>query len=923
MTSNGGEFLLDRSPSVKQESFDASAGLRDQQTSISAPSSVDIQQMRMQNIYQRSGTQRQLYDQQRVEFARLQQQHTDLIGIDPAVGPPDILQYQARAAKLTNVPQEADLPPAKRPKLDVKEDSPPLPTVTSPGGEPKVHKLFTILPEFIDKNGSIIGSKIKKFLSAMKIFVASTAKDKFLHPILNTQTPKTLERFVELDGMDTIQSWLMELSLSPTDATDIFKVILHLPIHEMKSGKAAHMISVIQLLQKTMHDRPDVVSTSHLAEAKLKKQQEEEEKKEREASEKAEKEKVEREKEEKERLERKKEKAEKKAKLGEAGTSEKKKENKRKAAAAAAIPPPSSFEEVLTGEVKTQSIGTPTRKMNDPLAGKRHKLQLLTTTTSEESNTGKKKVAAVVSKKPISADEIKKARRNMPDAKTDSKPSPPAPQDKPPLLIGEKKTVVDENKTSPPTSPTILNRPRTNSMKKVVQPLDDVDVWSVGGPKLQADQVEQNPLDYQDSEAPGMSKRTGRMKKRVSWPVDDNMCQIKLFSKDKEEVPNAAEIEKDLGDFSKEERKHMHVSEEGRHRDSTTIIPYYKPIRTDINPSLIFQRGRDSQQIAVQRAREEKELSPSYWIFSGTIPNDPEDITNEEPDYDDSRTNIIPHGEGNQGQPPIYNPPPVQNFGPVNVPMIPQNLPMVNPVAALPNDQLFGLLSVLNNTGLIPNTNAIPPAQDLNFLGNIIPSVTNQNNMLPNAGYPGPNYNPPNMNPPYNPPSMSPPYNQPSMSPPYHQSSPPHTPYYGNNMNNMSPGRHSPMASQGSMNNYGSNQPYNNNNNYNSGNNYRDNRYLNYSPPSQNYGGNYNSGQRSPPRNNDNYGDRDRDNYGRDGNRYNNNHNNGRQNNNGPPNGGHRGKKMCLYYKSPQGCRSGSKCEFIHDNNAPPPNNRR
>lgn len=297
---------------------------------------------------------------------------------------------------------------------------------------------------------------------------------------------------------------------------------------------------------------------------------------------------------------------------------------------------------------------------------------------------------------------------------------------------------------------------------------------------------------------------------------------------------------------------------------------------------------------------------------------------------------------------------------------------MGNPVAALPNEQLFGLLSVLNNTGLIPNTNP-PPAQDLNFLGNIIPSVANQNSMLPNAGdvskytnnidkysshrtgYPT-NYNQPNMNPSYNPPSMSPPYNQPNMSPPYHQSSPPHAPYYGNNMNNMPSGRHSPMVPQGPMNNYGSNQPYN----YNNGNNYRDNRYLNYSPP-QNYGGNYNSvglrhivtvaskrveldedtdliqGQRSPPRNNnDSYGDRDRDrDYGRDGNRYNNHNNNGRQNNNGPPNGGHRGKKvrrreeasdrrqMCLYYKSPQGCRSGSKCEFIHDNNAPPPNNRR
>lgn len=245
---------------------------------------------------------------------------------------------------MTNVPQEADLPPAKRPKLDAKEDSPSLPTITNPGGEPKVHKLFTILPEFIDKNGSIIGSKIKKFMSAMKIFVASTAKDRFLHPILNTQTPKTLERclylpssikegdrahlnpfsirFVELDGMDTIQSWLMELSLSPTDATDIFRVILHLPIHEMKPGKAAHLISVIQLLQKTMHDHPTVVTTSHLAEAKLKKQQEEEEKKEKEALAKAEKEKIEREKEEKEKLERKREKAEKKAKSGETGTSE-------------------------------------------------------------------------------------------------------------------------------------------------------------------------------------------------------------------------------------------------------------------------------------------------------------------------------------------------------------------------------------------------------------------------------------------------------------------------------------------------------------------------------------------------------------------------------------------------------------------------
>lgn len=69
-------------------------------------------------------------------------------------------------------------------------------------------------------------------------------------------------------------------------------------------------------------------------------------------------------------------------------------------------------------------------------------------------------------------------------------------------------------------------------MKKVVQPLDDADVWSVGGPKLPTDQIEQNPLDYQDSEAPGMSKRTGKMKKRVSWPVDDNMCQVSIFSLD-------------------------------------------------------------------------------------------------------------------------------------------------------------------------------------------------------------------------------------------------------------------------------------------------------------------------------------------------------------------------------------------------------
>lgn len=190
---------------------------------------------------------------------------------------------------------------------------------------------------------------------------------------------------------------------------------------------------------------------------------------------------------------------------------------------------------------------------------------------------------------------------------------------------------------------------RGNGNRVLNQPLDDI--WSVAESDVIPINFPTNPLDYVPSESPGFSKKTNKPKKKVTWPKDDSKLEaVREFSKDEEEIPNAVEIEKNLGDFSNVERAHMHnvTNVNPSQEIPLSFKPYKAPRVMELPIECVVKRGEMSKQVGIQNERESKELAPSYWHFAHSkIPENPTEAPAES-DYDDSKTKIIPFEDTSQ-----------------------------------------------------------------------------------------------------------------------------------------------------------------------------------------------------------------------------------------------------------------------------------
>jgi len=335
----------------------------------------------------------------------------------------------------------------------------------------------------------------------------------------------------------------------------------------------------------------------------------------------------------------------------------------------------------------------------DYLKPRKHKMQVVDMEETGgkenvEDATFQKKKGISLAEKPMSADAIKKAK--LKEKYLDNAPhtsSPPLPLS-PPSASESTPTPTQQAMPSPPLStstpepsipPTTTisaasGYPIEPPLKKqrlppsvTVPPLSipppapspvpeaapavstgEDDVWDVASNAPPEEEIPfEPPTPY--------SKKTGKLKKKVTWVTDDKLEACKYFYK--ESAPNAADDSGTAPEAAPAPMHQMTHAEFEKHRledvkreradrsaaGTKKVIPQ-PTVRWRVPPLMEYVgvdtrgRGQESKQVAIQTDRETKVLN-LYFMDDSKTPNTPSEPDTKQEEYDDSRVKLIASGD--------------------------------------------------------------------------------------------------------------------------------------------------------------------------------------------------------------------------------------------------------------------------------------
>lgn len=394
----------------------------------------------------------------------------------------------------------------------------------------------------------------------------------------------------------------------------------------------------------------------------------------------------------------------------------------------------------------------------DYIKPRKHKMQVvdLEETTGKEfvEESVQKKKLPSGSEKPLSADAIKKAK--LKEKYLDNAPhtaSPPMPVSPP---IEPASSSITPATQSPPLSTpheTPSNHPMTTISSASGYPIEpplkkqrlppSVAVPSLPIPPAPSPVPEPAPVSSTGEEdavwnvaanAPPeeeipfepptpYSKKTGKLKKKVTWVADEKLESCKYFFK--EAAPNAddsltptsdaapiplhqmthAEFEKHRLEEAKRERADRSAAGVKKVIPQPTVR-WRVPPPMDMPGSDRRARGEESKQAAIQTDRETKVLN-LFFMDDSKTPNTPSEPDAKQDEYDDSRVKLInPRDDKDQHRPGAH---PYQQYQPH--PQQQQSRQASSPTPSIDSNALNSLFSHLQSSGLRPPQMQTPPMQ--------------------------------------------------------------------------------------------------------------------------------------------------------------------------------------------------------------------
>ncbi|EGG21922.1 putative mediator complex subunit 26 [Cavenderia fasciculata] len=206
-------------------------------------------------------------------------------------------------------------------------------------------------------------------------------------------------------------------------------------------------------------------------------------------------------------------------------------------------------------------------------------------------------------------------------------------------------SITSTKPTSPITNPTITKPqlPTINITSSGMESISLLDMTKVAPRNTASSSGWDLPVGVPEEDfevVPDPNRRkSSKGRVNVRWAPDDKLLQIKEFESNEE----IEEGDHDGIDFEKA-RQMEHDSEKLHHRQREIVatIEYKAPATIDANQisSYVYRPGTDSKERAKQLERENYTLMEIF--LDSNIPENPQEPTDLEPDYDDSQVPIIP-----------------------------------------------------------------------------------------------------------------------------------------------------------------------------------------------------------------------------------------------------------------------------------------
>lgn len=320
------------------------------------------------------------------------------------------------------------------------------------------------------------------------------------------------------------------------------------------------------------------------------------------------------------------------------------------------------FESELSGTSSAPSKSKSSSLMPDYLQKKRNKSQLVET----ESDVRKKISKQTHASKPISSDDIRKAKLKAQHQQTVEHAEKKIHEQKPKTTQPDTmESIAPEQPTTPEQSiePKSISESVAEKQKEV-EPKATVEPEKAPQKPGKEEQTEANYETLPSQPQPQLqppyslipdSLQQKKKKKSVSWA--SQLVSVKEFTRTEEErilqhglkpfsQARLTELQKD-GAFRSAKKEMDEEEFNARQENMVAQVEWHKPqlLENIIEP---IEKGSKSKQVAIQQDRESKELQAIYMNMN-QIPESPAEPPHEE-DYDDSLTPIIPFEEVHKQQ---------------------------------------------------------------------------------------------------------------------------------------------------------------------------------------------------------------------------------------------------------------------------------
>jgi len=329
----------------------------------------------------------------------------------------------------------------------------------------------------------------------------------------------------------------------------------------------------------------------------------------------------------------------------------------------------SSMENVsLTSTSKPMKTGKLLSSEKDK--AKRQLLQLLDDTPTTETSSRRANLKPNSKVKPMSADAIRKAKfkekvlnkretssstHSVNTEETESSLKKALPHANSPLEMA-----LEEEQKSEPKPEEIMEQSDVNSVSSLITPSIRTEISMTDAMITPVLEASETPLTIQASSTIEDSivqptvdtgKNAEKSKKRVSWAPEGQLKLVREYSVEMEEGMGigADSVASLSGDITKKEREILEsrrILHSQQRESSTQSLPslsfqqWIPPPEILLPENFVFERGRESKQVQIQKRRESGEMASAF--FENEL-REIEDTL--EPDYDDLKTPEIPWSE--------------------------------------------------------------------------------------------------------------------------------------------------------------------------------------------------------------------------------------------------------------------------------------